>query len=160
MQERFRVLLDAAAKVAGSDYKLAQLIGVPRQTVSHWRSGKKPCPVEDQALMASIAGMNPEETLIRAVLEKHANTAKGEKLLSALGNVSRRIGEAVTSVFFGSAGWALAGALLPNKAEAATAMANAMAQASTGNAAGSLLVAFTTMCRKVKSRPLVGAQPE
>lgn len=151
MQERLRALLDAAQQKAGSDYKVAQLLGVPRQNVSDWRNGRRTCTPEDQALLAAIAGMDPEETLVRAVLEKHANTPKGEKLLSALGNASRRIGEVVTSVFFGSVGWALAGALLPNKAEAAQIAAGAMARAGTGSVTADLLVAIATMCRKVKS---------
>lgn len=151
MQERLRALLDAASKKAGSDYKVAQLLGVPRQHVSDWRAERRTCTPEDQALLAALAGMDPEETLVRAVLEKHANTAKGERLLSALGNASRRIGEKVTSAFFASVGLALAGAWLPNKAEAATLIASA-SQTSTGNLAADLLAALARMCRSVKCR--------
>ena len=144
-------LLDAAKKVTGSDYKTAQLIGATRQMVSNWRNSEKPCPPEQQALIAYVAGLDAEEVLVRAVLARHANTPMGERLLSALGNASRRIGEKVTSAFFASVGLALAGAWLPNKAEAATLIASA-SQTSTGNLAADLLAALATMCRSVKCR--------
>jgi hypothetical protein len=98
-------LLDAAKTITGSDYKTAQLLGVGRAKLSDWRAGRgaKPQP-EDHALLAAIAGLDPEEHLVRAVLEKHQNSPKGEKLRSALGNGLRAIGEAAIWAFFASAG--------------------------------------------------------
>ncbi|RYE81479.1 MAG: hypothetical protein EOO80_01015 [Oxalobacteraceae bacterium] len=101
-------LLDAAKKVTGSDYKTAKALGVPTTYISNWRhgTGGRNAQPEDLALIAGIAGLDAEEVLVRAILDKHANTTKGEKLLSVLGNVLRRTGEAVTLGFFASVGWA------------------------------------------------------
>jgi hypothetical protein len=95
-------LLDAAKNVTGSDYKTAQAIGTSRMKISDWRAGRQPAPPEDHALIAAVAGLDAEEHLVRAVLAKHRDTPKGERLLSALGNGLRAITAGVTSVFFAS----------------------------------------------------------
>ena len=99
-------LLDAAAKKTGSDYKTAQILGVTPQVICDWRAARKNPQPEDHALVASLAGLDPEEALVRATIDKHRNKPKGEKLLSVLGNALRRTGAAVTLGFFGSAGLA------------------------------------------------------
>jgi hypothetical protein len=66
--------------------------------------------------VAALAGLDAEEALVRAVIVKHADKPKGEKLLSVLGNVLRRTGEAVTLGFFVSVVWGL----IPGGAEART----------------------------------------
>lgn len=98
-------LLDAAKNKTGSDAATARMLGISAQHISDWRGGRekgKPQP-EDFALVAYIAGLDAEEALVRAMLEKHANKPKGERLLSALGNVLHRTGEAVTSHLSASA---------------------------------------------------------
>jgi len=107
-------LLDAAAKKTGSDYKTAELLGRPRQEISNWRHGHKNPQPEDHALIAALAGLDPEEALVRAVLAKHADTPKGERLLSVLGNVLHRTGAAVTLLLLASVGSATS----PKSAEA------------------------------------------
>jgi len=144
MQANLSTLIDKAAEAAGSDYKLAQLLGVPRQMVSDWRNGRRTCTPEDQALIAAVAGLDAEEVLIRAILEKHAGKPKGEKLMQALGNGLRRIGEGVTSVFLGSVALAF---LSPGKAEAAQLVTS---QTPTGNHLADTLSLLATMCRTVK----------
>ncbi len=78
-------LINLASKKAGSDYKLANQLGVNRSAVSMWRSGTKPCPVGDVVLMAEIAGLDPETWTARAVIAQYAGTPKGEKIARALG---------------------------------------------------------------------------
>jgi hypothetical protein len=85
-------LIEKAAAIAGSEYKLAQLLGVGRQVVSDWKHGRRTCTPEDWALLAYVAGLDPEEALIRAVVAKHADTPKGERLVTALGKGSRVTG--------------------------------------------------------------------
>lgn len=85
-------LIDKASEIAGSDYKLAAMLEVPRQHVSNWRHGKRTCTPEDTAMMASVAGLDAQQWLVRATIEKHEGTAKGDKLLRALGKASRAIG--------------------------------------------------------------------
>lgn len=98
-------LLDAAAKQTGSDYRTAKALGVTPQRVSDWRHGRQNAQPEDHALVALLAKLNPEEALVRAVLEKHKDTAKGERLLSALGKGFRATGAGVISLIFASVGF-------------------------------------------------------
>lgn len=95
-------LIDGASARAGSDYKLAQTLGVPRQVISDWRHNRRTCGVEYRALMADLAGYNVDEVIHEALLEKHANTPLGERLLSVLGNVGA--GAVATMSVFGSVG--------------------------------------------------------
>ena len=90
-------LIDRAAAIAGSDYKLAQQLQVTRQTISNWRHGAAPCPVESQALIAHVAGLDPLAELARAVVRKHEGTAKGDMLMKALGKPLLAIGAVLGS---------------------------------------------------------------
>lgn len=92
-------LIDEASERAGSDGKLAAMLGVPRQHVSHWRHEHRPCNPENMALMAHIAGLNAIETLARATVKQYEGTAKGDLLMRALGKVLL-----ATSAAIGSAG--------------------------------------------------------
>ncbi|MCE4555013.1 hypothetical protein [Pelomonas cellulosilytica] len=115
-------LLDAAKDKTGSDYKTAQLLGVPFQLISDWRGARKNPQPEDHALVAALAGLDAEEALVRAIIEKHRDKPKGERLLSALGNVLRRTGEVVTLGFFASVVWGLIpGGSAPASAKTMTA---------------------------------------
>jgi len=96
-------LLDAAREKTGSDYKTAKALGVTPQRLSDWRHGRQAAQPEDHALLAALAGNNPTEALVRATLAKHADTPKGERLLSALGKLLHPTGAAVTLLGFGSA---------------------------------------------------------
>jgi hypothetical protein len=100
-------LIDKAAEIAGSDNKLALRLGVSRQLVSNWRHGLKTCTPEDWALLAYIAGLDAEEALIRAVVAKHADTPKGERLLTALGKGLQVTGAVASLAICGSAGFLL-----------------------------------------------------
>jgi len=90
-------LIDLASKVAGSDYKLAQELNTSRQSVSDWKHGRKTCPAGDVALMAEMAGMDPEAWLARATVAQYAGTPKGEKLAVVLGKALLATGAAVVS---------------------------------------------------------------
>lgn len=77
-------LIDLASKKAGSDYKLAQMLHSPRQVISQWRHGVRTCPAADVALMAQIAGLDPDAWVSRAVISQYEGTEKGEALKIAL----------------------------------------------------------------------------
>lgn len=97
--ESLNLLIDQAKAISGSDYKLAKMTGHTPQQISDWRHGRKPCPPEDQALIAGVAGLNPEQVAIRALVEKHEGTAKGDRLMKVLGKASL-----ATGAVLGSAG--------------------------------------------------------
>ncbi len=77
-------LMDRAKKETGNDSKLAEYLGVSRQTVSDWRHDRKPCPPADQALLAFVAGLNADDWAARALIQQHEGTEKGEHLKQAL----------------------------------------------------------------------------
>lgn len=112
-------LIDLASQIAGSDYKLAQLIGQSRQRISDWRHGRVGCPPEDQALMAAIANLDPIAELARATVRKHEGTAKGDLLMKALGKSSRLTG--AIAGFVGAVALAIS-SLMPQNAEAGQAL--------------------------------------
>jgi DNA-binding transcriptional regulator YdaS (Cro superfamily) len=90
-------LLDLASKNAGSDYKLAQLIGSSRSAVSDWRHGRKTCPAADVVLMAEVAGLKPEEWAARAIVAQYEGTEKGDKLFRILGKTLAVTGAVIAS---------------------------------------------------------------
>lgn len=95
--ESLNVLIDKASAIAGSDYKLAQTLGVPRGHVSQWRHAKRTATPADQALMAHIAGLDPVQVLARATVEAYEGKPKGDALMKALGKVSLLTGAAIGS---------------------------------------------------------------
>jgi hypothetical protein len=88
-------LIDESSRKCGSDYKLAQELGTSRQSVSDWRHGRKTCPAGDVALMAQIAGLEPEAWLARAVCDQY-DGAKRERLQKALKKSLAVIGGGIT----------------------------------------------------------------
>lgn len=90
-------LIDKAAAIAGNDNKLATAIGVPRMRINQWRKGVS-CPIEDQALIAYVAGLDPIEHLARGAVLKHQGGAKGDRLMRVLGKSSLAIGAALAGV--------------------------------------------------------------
>lgn len=90
------LLIDKAAAIAGSRYKLAKQLKVSTSNLYAWEKGKA-CPPGDIALMASIAGYDPVQWLVRATLEKYEGTEKGDQLARALGKPSPATGAATGS---------------------------------------------------------------
>lgn len=97
--EELNLLIDKAAKIAGSDRKLALLLGEPPQRVSNWRHGHAVAQPEDWALLAHVAGLDPVSELARAIVAKHESKRKGDLLMKALGKASL-----ATGAVLGSAG--------------------------------------------------------
>lgn len=90
-------LMDRAKDAAGSDYKVAQALGITTQKISDMRHGRKTATPEDCALLAAVAGVDPVEEMTRAMLRKHEGSKKGELLLKALGKASLATGAAIAS---------------------------------------------------------------
>lgn len=77
-------LIYRASKAKGSAKALAEELEVANTVISDWKSGRKTCSPEDQALMAGLAGLDAEAWGARAMISKHAGTTKGAKLEAAL----------------------------------------------------------------------------
>ena len=90
-------LIDRATKATGSGKALAHELEVANTVISDWKSGRKTCSPEDQALMAELAGLDAEAWGARAMIAKHAGTSKGAKLEAALKKSFLATGAAVLS---------------------------------------------------------------
>jgi len=90
-------LIDRASKKAGSLKALAEELEVAPTVISDWKSGRKRCSPEDQALMAALAGLEAEAWGARAMIAKHAGTTKGAKLEEALKKALAATGGALAS---------------------------------------------------------------
>lgn len=95
--DELNLLIDKAAAIAGSDGKLAAMLGEPRQRVSNWRHGHATPQPEDWALLAHVAGLDPVAELARATVAKHEAKRKGDLLMRALGKGLLATGAAVAS---------------------------------------------------------------
>lgn len=90
-------LIDRALEKTGTVSALGKALGIPPAMVSMWKNGTKPCPPEDQARIAAIAGIDPIQTLVRAHIEKHEGTEKGDQLARVLGKFLVATGAAVAT---------------------------------------------------------------
>lgn len=88
-------LIELAAKKLGSKTEVARELGVSPQRLHDWKTGFRPCPIENVAILADMAGLPPEIWLARAALWTHEGTPKGERLQRALGKYARVIGAAL-----------------------------------------------------------------
>ena len=100
--ERLVKLMEEAAKVAGSESKLAAMVEETRQNLSGWKHGKRACPVEAQILMAVIAKQDVDQVMKDALIERNAGTARGEKLVSALGKGLTTVGVVIVLALCGN----------------------------------------------------------
>lgn len=92
--DELKILIDRAASIVGSDYKIAKQLGIPQGHVSDWRHGRRTCTPADQALLAHMAGLDPVQTLARATVYQYEGKKKGDALMKALGKASRLTGAA------------------------------------------------------------------
>lgn len=77
---RLNVLIEQAAAIAGSEYKVAKALGVTPQQVCDWKAGRRTCSPEDRALLAEVAGVDPIAEIAEALAERWQGKPKGERL--------------------------------------------------------------------------------
>lgn len=77
-------LIDKAAKIVGSKYKLAQCLGVSANAVNDWNKGRKPCSPADRARIAAIGEGDPVAELVESTIEAHLGTPRGDHLKEIL----------------------------------------------------------------------------
>lgn len=116
--KELQTLIDNASKICKGDAALARAIGAQKQNLNAWKKGRRPCPPEDVALMASIVGLDPAAWLARATVAKHEGTAKGDQLMRALGKALLVTGAALGSsgasaaaIFGSTASWSVSAVL-------------------------------------------------
>lgn len=103
--ENVQTLIDNAVKVVGSKSKLARELGVSPQRINDWFAGICTCSPEDRARVAAFAHEDAVQELVRATLEKHEGTLRGDQLrqvlgkwLQATGGAGRIVGPSIVSL--------------------------------------------------------------
>lgn len=88
-----QTLIDRAAQIVGSRYKLAQALGVEKSQVYDWESGAKTCSPADRARIAGFANEDAVQELVRATIDSAKGEVRREQLQTLLGKSLRRTGE-------------------------------------------------------------------
>lgn len=99
MQE-IKTLIDKASKVCGSDKHLAERMGIQPTVISMLRKDRTITP-ETAAELAAIAGENPREAAISAIIERAKGSRRGEVLKAILGKATMGIGVVTLLVLSG-----------------------------------------------------------
>lgn len=89
-------LIDRAAKVCGSAYKLSKETGFSEANISRVRAGKRELPLEWVPVLAEIAGVNARDAVAEVLAEK---MPEGSRARAILGGV-RAAGVAEMLLFF------------------------------------------------------------
>lgn len=87
-------LIERAAKECGTKTALAEKMGISAQRLNDWRTGYRPCPPEQVAILADIAGLVAEEWLVRATLYHAREKPYYQRLEQAVGKWLPRTGAA------------------------------------------------------------------
>jgi len=91
-----QTLIDKAAKVCGSFYKLSKATGFPESNMSAIKAGRRALPLEWVPELAEIAGEDPRDALARVMAER---LPEGSRARAILGGV-RAAGVAAMLLFF------------------------------------------------------------
>lgn len=102
-KNRIDNLIKRASESAGTEYKLAKIMGYDQAALTKWKNGSKPCPIEAQAIMAEVAGLDAMETIAAALLERNEGTKRYGALEKAVGKACATIREAKAASFGGKA---------------------------------------------------------
>lgn len=83
-------LIKRAEAHAGSQYALAQTLGVDRGNLNKWRTGERPCPADIQARLADLIGLDPIDAALAAIAESLTDQRR-----AGLAETLKRAGRAV-----------------------------------------------------------------
>ena len=95
--ERLIFLIEKAASIVGSEYRLAKELGIPPQTITGWKAGRRTCTPGDKARLAGFANEDALQELARATIDAAKGT-KREQLKRVLGKRLHQTGGALHSV--------------------------------------------------------------
>jgi len=96
--EALNLLIEKAGRIAGTEYKLAQAMGIPQQILSDWKAGRRTCTAPDRARLAGFAGEDAVQELVRATLELEKNEKRKDQLYKLLGKKLLQTGAAHVGV--------------------------------------------------------------
>ena len=78
-------LIASAVNKCGSQSALARELGVTRQQVNFWVTGRQELSPENAVLLADIAGTDPAQAVIDAVIMRNKTGPKAERVRDILG---------------------------------------------------------------------------
>jgi len=80
-------LIDKAAGVCGSYYKLAKHVGLAESTISEIRKGTRRLPLDCVPILADVCRVDVHDAIDRVMLEHAAGTKREQQLKEILGKV-------------------------------------------------------------------------
>lgn len=89
---QLNILIERAAAIAGSEYKIAKALQIPQSHITQWKHGTRTCSAEDRALLADMAGVDPFAEIAEAMAERWAGKPKGERLSAILSKRLQSVG--------------------------------------------------------------------
>lgn len=82
--------IEKAAAIAGSQTKLAELLGESRPHVSNWKAGTRVCTIDKRIKLAQIAGLDPTMAVLEGLADQLDENdewqAKAKETLNAILN--------------------------------------------------------------------------
>lgn len=62
--------IEKAAAIAGTQAKLAEMLGERQQHVSNWKAGTRTCTIDKRIKLAQIAGLDPTQAVIEGLADQ------------------------------------------------------------------------------------------
>lgn len=100
-----KTLIDNAVKMCNSESELARRLGVFPQDIHQLKTGKRVLSPELAALIADVAGMDPRQAALDAVIERDLRKPDGGRVAEILGKAL--VAGAVATWLLGYAGYSI-----------------------------------------------------
>lgn len=89
---QLNILIEKAALVAGSEYKLAKVLGIQQGVITTWKKGTRTCSAPDRAALAEVAQGNAAVEALEALIEGiDLESPKGQLAAKALTEALEKI---------------------------------------------------------------------
>jgi len=76
--------IEKAAAIAGTQAKLAEMLGERQQHVSNWKAGTRTCTIEKRIKLAQIAGLDPKRAAVEGLIDQLDETDKVQQEAKAM----------------------------------------------------------------------------
>ena len=71
--------IEKAASIAGSQAKLAILLGEQRTHISNWKAGTRTCTIDKRIKLAQLAGFDPTRAVLEGLADQLDETDEWQK---------------------------------------------------------------------------------
>lgn len=89
---QLNILIEQAASVAGSEYKLAKVLGIQQGVITTWKKGTRTCSAPDRAALAEVAKGNAAVEALEGLIEGlDLESPKGQLAAKALTEALEKI---------------------------------------------------------------------